>query len=154
MVQNNFYLCLDCKNKLTKGALPALSHKNNLELIDLSNKEELHLTELENCLEEVGEEVKEMIGHWEFDEAGNWRKIEKEDDNVKSAMFESVEHHIEEEMESMYVTVLQNLKDSAAKIGKEIKKIRSDDDLSKPMRLKRSFYLGSHFWVPRNVILK
>jgi len=50
MVQNNFYLCLDCKNKLTKGTLPALSHKNNLELIDLSNKEELHLTELENCL--------------------------------------------------------------------------------------------------------
>ena len=49
-VKKEFYICLDCKSKLLNNKVPSLSHKNNLDLVDVSDKEELWLTELENCL--------------------------------------------------------------------------------------------------------
>ena len=50
LVGNSFYICEDCKRKLSKGKMPALSHKNKLGMVDISLMKELHLTELENCL--------------------------------------------------------------------------------------------------------
>ena len=50
LVNRSFYLCEDCKRKLLKGKMPALSHKNKLGVVDTSQMKELHLTELENCL--------------------------------------------------------------------------------------------------------
>jgi hypothetical protein len=50
LVGNSFYVCEDCKRKLMKGKMPALSHKNKLDMVDISNMKELYLTELENCL--------------------------------------------------------------------------------------------------------
>ena len=49
-VNGNHFVCLDCKNKLLKGRMPAMSHKNNLQLVNIDDMEELCLTELENCL--------------------------------------------------------------------------------------------------------
>ena len=49
-VKESFYLCIDCKTKLLQGKIPSLSHKNKLGVMDISNMNELHLTELENCL--------------------------------------------------------------------------------------------------------
>ena len=112
------------------------------------------IEELENCLEEVATEVKEITGNWEFDEAEKWQKIWLEDCRVKAAMFECVKHHIEEEIECLYVTAIQHLKDSAAKIGQEIEPHKKDHELYKPKRWKRSYYLNDHYLVPRNVILK
>ena len=147
-----------CRGARRRKEIEKLRQSKDFEVLEDMVKIETFIdtkiAELENCLEEVAEEVKGMIGHWVFDEAGKWMKSRKDDDNYRFAIFESVEHHIEEEMESMYVIVLQNLKDSAAKIRKEIQKHKYEDELSKPMRLKNSFYLGSHFWVPRNVVLK
>ena len=50
LVQGAYLICLDCKLKLMKGKVPSLSHKNNLELVPIDDKEELLLSELENCL--------------------------------------------------------------------------------------------------------
>ena len=44
------YICSDCLSKLKKGKVPSMSHCNNLDLISLEGKDELHLTELENSL--------------------------------------------------------------------------------------------------------
>ena len=135
-----------------------LRKSGNAEVIDdmvqieklIDNK----INELEKCLEEVAIEVKEITGNWVFDEAEKWQKDWLEDCRVKQSMFQCVEHHIEEEIESLYVTAVQLLKDSATKIGQEIEPDRKDHELYKPMRWKRSYYLNGHFFVPRNVILK
>ena len=50
LVAKVFFICLDCKTKLLKGKMPALSHKNKLGMVDISGMKELCLTELENCL--------------------------------------------------------------------------------------------------------
>ena len=47
-VRNNFYICVGCKKTLLKGRRPAMSHLNNLDLVDIEDLEPLHLTELEN----------------------------------------------------------------------------------------------------------
>ena len=44
------YICFTCKNHISRGKVPPMSNQNNLQLIDLSNYEELHLTELENSM--------------------------------------------------------------------------------------------------------
>merc|ERR1711981_862235 len=44
LVGDNFYICEDCKRKLLKGKMPALSHKNKLGLINITDMKELHLT--------------------------------------------------------------------------------------------------------------
>ena len=50
LVKKTFYICIDCKDKMIQGKMPALSHKNKLGMIDISTMKELRLTELENCL--------------------------------------------------------------------------------------------------------
>ena len=65
-----------------------------------------------------------------------------------------MKHYIEEEIESLYVTVLQNLKDLAKKAGQEFKKHDYDDQYYEPMRLKCGWFLNGWYWVPRNLILK
>ena len=44
------YICYTCKNYLSKKKIPPMCHKNNLQLFDISQYEELHLTELENAM--------------------------------------------------------------------------------------------------------
>ena len=44
------HICTTCKCYISKGKVPPMSTKNNLQLMDLSDYEELHLTELENSL--------------------------------------------------------------------------------------------------------
>ena len=50
ITNGNHHICTTCKSHISKGKVPPMSHKNNLQLIDLSNYEELHLTELENSM--------------------------------------------------------------------------------------------------------
>ena len=49
-VNGHFYICCDCLLKVSKGRVPAMSHKNGLDLVKLEGKDELKLTELENVL--------------------------------------------------------------------------------------------------------
>ena len=49
-VNGHFYICCDCLLKVSQGKVPAMSHKNGLDLVDLEGKDELKLTELENVL--------------------------------------------------------------------------------------------------------
>ena len=46
----NYYICLDCYQKMTKAKIPSMSNKNNLELFNINDNEELKLTEMENAL--------------------------------------------------------------------------------------------------------
>ena len=48
--QCELYICSTCKNHLEKGKMPPMSNQNSLMLIDLSNNEELQVTELENAM--------------------------------------------------------------------------------------------------------
>ena len=107
--------------------------------------------ELENDLDEVVEEVKCSTGHWEFDE-GN--KSFHEDVRFSSEMFCNVSHYIEEEMESLYVTVLQKLKDTADKVGQTIEPEWSDAELYQPHRLKRIDMDINPIKIRRNIVLK
>ena len=45
-----YQICTTCINYVSKGKVPPMSNQNNLQLMDLSNFEELHLTELENSM--------------------------------------------------------------------------------------------------------
>ena len=45
-----YQICTTCRNYVSKGKVPLMSNQNKLQLMDLSNFEELHLTELENSL--------------------------------------------------------------------------------------------------------
>ena len=49
-IEGMHYICFTCKNHISRGKVPPMSNQNNLQLIDLSNYEELHLTELENSM--------------------------------------------------------------------------------------------------------
>ena len=49
-IKEEYFICHDCKNKVSKGKTPSLSHNNGLSMICLEGMEELHLTELENAL--------------------------------------------------------------------------------------------------------
>jgi len=40
-VNDNHYICSDCHRKVSKGQMPAMSHKNSLGLVGLEGKEEL-----------------------------------------------------------------------------------------------------------------
>ena len=44
------YICLTCKRYIEKGKVPPMSKENSLSLIDLSEYDELHVTELENSM--------------------------------------------------------------------------------------------------------
>ena len=148
----------DMEGERCRNEIERLRKIGNAEVKeDMSQIEKMiddKIKELEECLEEVANEVKEITCNWEFDEAEKWQKVWLLDCKVKGVMFQCVEHHIEEEIETLYVTAVQQLKDSAAKIGQEIEPHRKDPELYKPMRWKRSYYLNGHFFVPRNVILK
>ena len=111
------------------------------------------INELEKCLEEVDEEVKNVTGHWVFDENGSWEKVRKQDFDFCSSMFTNVHHHIDEEMESLYTNVLQVLKDTCEIHGLEFKLRESDERLYEPTRSK---YICKGGWIiiPRSVILK
>ena len=114
--------------------------------------------ELENDLDEVFEEVSCSIGHWEFDENDIWKNSFYEDRTFSFEMFCSLSHYMEEEMESLYVTVLQKLKDTASKVGQTIAQEQSDAELYKPYRIKVIHHNINPKWcsikIPRNVILK
>ena len=49
-IDDRHYWCITCKNYITKGKLPPLSNQNSLKMFDLTDYEELKLSELENCL--------------------------------------------------------------------------------------------------------
>ena len=44
------FICITCKNHISKGKVPPMSNQNNLQLFDLNPYEELQLTELENSM--------------------------------------------------------------------------------------------------------
>ena len=88
------------------------------------------ISELENCLKDVANEVRGAVCHWEYDdrkyEESNWSKERLADSNFQSSHFYSVNCHIKEEMKSLYMKVRQNLKDSANKIGQRIEYFEND----------------------------
>ena len=43
-------LCGNCKNHVAKNKMPTMSNQNTLMLLDISNYEELQVTELENAM--------------------------------------------------------------------------------------------------------
>ena len=49
-VDGFLYWCCTCKTYLSRGKIPPMSNQNGLDVFDLSNYEELNLTELENTL--------------------------------------------------------------------------------------------------------
>ena len=49
-VRESFFICLTCKNYITKGKIPPMSCRNNLELFDINGYPEFQLTELENSM--------------------------------------------------------------------------------------------------------
>ena len=49
-ITDSSYVCYTCKGYLTKKKMPPMCYMNNLQLFDISNFEELHLTELENAM--------------------------------------------------------------------------------------------------------
>ena len=49
-VSGKYHLCFTCKNYLVKGKVPPMSHKNSLEIFEITEYPELLLTELENCM--------------------------------------------------------------------------------------------------------
>ena len=49
-VHGQHFICLTCKSHISKGNIPPMSIKNNLQLFDLSSCQELKLTELENSM--------------------------------------------------------------------------------------------------------
>ena len=49
-VDGHLYISHTCKSYITKNKLPPMSNQNGLELMDLKDYPELHLTELESCL--------------------------------------------------------------------------------------------------------
>ena len=69
-------------------------------------------------------------------------------------MFCNVSHYIEEEMESLYVTVLQKLKDTADKVGQTIAPEWSDTELYQPYRLKMIDMDINPIKIRRNIVLK
>ena len=110
------------------------------------------LKELDDCLEEVDDEVKNVTGHFKFDNDDKWKKLNIQDSRFCSDMFRNLGEYIEEEMVSLYVTVLQNIKDACQKYGFNFESHEYDEDLYKDTRMK---IVGAQ-WVsiPRNVILK
>ena len=49
-INDMFYMCMTCNSYLKKGKIPPMSHKNSLQLLDITGYGELHLTEVENCM--------------------------------------------------------------------------------------------------------
>ena len=47
-IEGKYFICHDCKTKIQKGRIPAMSNMNKLQIVDTEGKEELHLTELKN----------------------------------------------------------------------------------------------------------
>ena len=50
IIHSEQYICFTCKNHISKGKVPPMSNQNDLKLVDISQYEELHLTELENSM--------------------------------------------------------------------------------------------------------
>ena len=140
-----------CRNEIQK--LKDFRHEDiDVTMERLEKLIHKKIEELESCLEEVDEEVINVTGHWEFDESGSWKKVRTMDFDFCSSMFINVHHHIEEEMESLYVNVLQILKDTCKSHGIKFEVRESDEMLYKPTRSKN---LGNGWHtIPRNVILK
>ena len=44
------YMCSTCKNYISNGKVPPMSHRNNLEIFSWEEYPQLALTELENCM--------------------------------------------------------------------------------------------------------
>ena len=146
-----------CRGERCRKDIQKMKDLNNKEINSSMEKLEkfIHekINELEKCLEEVDEEVKNVTGHWVFDENGSWEKVRKQDFDFCSSMFTNVHHHIDEEMESLYTNVLQVLKDTCEIHGLEFKLRESDERLYEPTRSK---YICKGGWIiiPRSVILK
>ena len=49
-VNGNYYLCTNCHQNVSKGKIPAMSHKNGLEIVDFVDLDgnTIQLTEMEN----------------------------------------------------------------------------------------------------------
>ena len=100
----------------------------------IENDIEAKISALEACLMEVAKEVEETICHYECDEAGLWRKQVPLERHFIYKMFESVHYHIDEEIENLYLRVLQTLKENSRKEGREL------GDLYMPYKIK--FLIG------------
>ena len=116
-------------NKNSRGAqcrreIGLLKQSKNAEVQEamqkIENDIEAKISELETCLMEVAEEVKETICHYECDEAGLWRKQVPLERHFIYKMFESVHYHIDDEIEKLYLRVLQILKENSMKEGREL----------------------------------
>ena len=109
-------------------------------------------------IEEALEEVEESIGHFEFDEySDKWRKEMDQDRDFANNMLLNCRYYVEQEMEDLYVTVVQILKDTGIKLNDEIEPDNhslwdTDDHLKKPFWLGQRGKCWTH--IPRNVILK
>ena len=106
---------------------------------------EIHskISELEACYKEVAKEVEDTICHYEYDEDGSWKKQVPLEQNFMFQMFQSVNHFIDDEIENLYLKVLQTLKENSIKEGKELK------DLYMPYKIKS--YVNSGF-IPKKHI--
>ena len=72
-------------------------------------------------VQEVANDVKQLIGHWDFDGTEQWKKELESDFELMNDMLENgAKLHVEKEMEDLYASVIHILRDTAIKIGDEI----------------------------------
>ena len=95
------------------------------QMTSLDNKIEQKLKELKSEILEVEEEVERVVGHWDFQDflhrnelfCVEWRR----DWDFVRNMFANLKCYVKQEMEDLYVLVVNELKDLGIKLREEIK---------------------------------
>ena len=49
-IDGQFFICFTCNNYIKNGKVPPMSNQNDLQLFDLTDYDELKLSELESCM--------------------------------------------------------------------------------------------------------
>ena len=141
-----------CRREIQKFKAKGILEISQL-MIDTEEMIDKKISELKMEVQEVATEVKDLVGHWGYDGTNKWKDAFHSDyDLIRNMLDQGVRYHVEQEMEDLYVSIIQILKDTGIKLGDEIQPIFSDIDLKHKFWYTRR----GNGWegIPRNVILK
>ena len=148
----NGYEGYRCRKEIEK-----FRKSQNHEVLEAMTKTETLISstiqELELSLNEVLDEVSNVIGHFEFDNAGLWRQKCRVDLDFCNDMFKNVSYHINDVFDTTYITALQTFYDHAENEGIELEKpLLGDSGFCRPYR----YDTITPGWnkIPRTVVLK